>query len=265
MRWAVVCRNTKTHGGGFGLVWASVEAGCAHHGPRHTLKCENFKRGKGGCGWYIKVEDFEEGLAAYAMSADEHNHALAQSVAVANASHAMRHIKEEDLVMAKKMVASGVFVADAYRFLQALAMERGEEPTFTYQDVYHATGASAHQRALDASGFVEELLRREHLTGLFQRVKTDPHGCLSHAFFELPDAKAIYSANPKDNVVLLDSKVRTFHRVARESVWPNRCPAWPCRRPLRRWGCRPWAQHRSRVAAAASSAFASPCLLPAAA
>ena len=145
----------------------------------------------------------------YSAFGDHSVHSLAQSVAEAKVHRAMRDIPPDLLQIAKDMVNSGIPVACADRFLRHQVKIRGEmEPTWTYQDVYHATGASTRQRAMDATGFCELLFEREHSTGLFHRKKTDADGCLSRAFFVMPGADEIYAVDMERNVVLLDTKVR---------------------------------------------------------
>ena len=200
------CSNVKTGGGGFGVVWARLEPGNSAHGPQSVLKCHKHVKEKGACPWNLKFEQVDQGWVIYSSSL-EHNHALAQSVAEANVHRSMRDIPADLLQIAKNMVSSGIRCADADRFLRHQMKILGEEPTWTYQDVYHATGASTRERAMDASGFSELLFKREHEQGLFHRKKTDAEGCLSHVFFVMPGAEEMYAADLENNVVLLDTKV----------------------------------------------------------
>jgi hypothetical protein len=201
------CANPATAGGGHGVVWGGSPPGCSTHGPHKVLLChEHGDKGK-GCKWRLTLEQCVEGWCLYSQYG-EHNHELAQSVAEANVHRSMRDIPADLLQVAKDMVSSGISVAGADRYLRHQVAIRKEEPTWTYQDVYHATGASTRERAADATGFSELLFEREHKQGLFHRLKTDSDGCLSHAFFVMPGAEEIWAVTPDYNVVLYDTKVR---------------------------------------------------------
>jgi CTP-dependent riboflavin kinase len=105
----------------------------------------------------------------------------------------MRSIPEALLLIAKSMVHAGVRVSDANRYLRREVETKGGEVTWTYQDVYHATGASTAERALDATNLTEMLQRREQEQGLFYRTTMDGEGCLQNVFFEMQGAHEIYN------------------------------------------------------------------------
>lgn len=205
---ASFCRNPATGHGAHGVVWGQLRPGTANHGPQSALLCHAHTPALGGCNWRVTLELFLEGWAPYSAFGDHSAHELAHNVAEANVHRAMRDIPADLLQTAKDMVSSGISVACADRFLRHQVTIRGEEPTWSYQDVYRATGATTRQRAMDATGFCELLFEREHNTGLFHRKQTDTDGCLSRAFFIMPDAEAIYAVDMEYNVVLLDTKAR---------------------------------------------------------
>lgn len=237
MEIAAFSRDTATAGGGHGVVWGKLEPGCSTHGPHRTLLCHQHGAANGACKWRLTLEQCEDGWCLYSQYG-VHNHELASTVAEANAHRGMRDIPADLLQIAKDMVSSGIPVAGADRFLRHQVTIYGDEPTWTYMDVYHATGASTRQRAMDASGFSELLFEREHKQGLFHRKKTDADGCLSHAFFVMPGADEIYAIAPESNVVLYDTKARCAltcpparslprHCHARCPPLPSRFGTWP--------------------------------------
>jgi hypothetical protein len=202
---AAFCRNPSTGGGSHGVVWKQLSSGNDIHGPQCALACHKHVD---GCSWRIKFEQTLEGWTPYSTFGDHSAHTLAQSVEEANVHKAMRDIPSELVQHAKNMADSGIPVCAIDRFLRHQVMLVGDAPTWTYQDVYHLVGASTRQRAMDATGFCEQLFEREHRTGLFQRRKTDADGCLSHVFFVMEGAHELISIDPDNVVVELDTKAR---------------------------------------------------------
>jgi hypothetical protein len=194
-------------------VWGLLRPGNSSRGPKAALLCH--AHSSDSCKFRITLEQFTEGWALYSTFGDHTTHELAQNVAQANTVRSMRAIPADLLKIAKDMVSSGVSVASADRFLRHQVTVAGEEPTWTYQDVYHATGASTRERVLDATGFSELLFKREHEKGLFHRLQTDAEGRLSHVFFVMPGAHEIYAIDPDHVVVELDTKARCTHNVSR--------------------------------------------------
>lgn len=203
---AAFCRDPSTGGGGHGVVWKQLRAGNDVHGAQCALACHEHKNT--GCKWRVTFEETLEGWTPYSTFGDHSAHALAQSVEEANVHKAMRDIPSELVQHAKNMADSGIPVCAIDRFLRHQVMLRRDVPTWTYQDVYHLVGASTRQRAMDATGFCEQLFEREHRTGLFQRRKTDADGCLSHVFFVMEGAHELISIDPDNVVVELDTKAR---------------------------------------------------------
>jgi len=206
---AAYCRDPKTGGGAHGVVWGKLEQGCSTHGPRRALICHQHGAAQSSCKWRLTLEETADGWVIYSQYG-EHNHTLAASVAEANAHNTMRDIPPELLSIAKDMVASGIPPAAVDRFLRHQVELREETPTWTYQDVYTATGASTKQRAADATGFAELLWTREQEEGLFSRWRTDEFGCLSRVFFVMPNAHEIVAIDPDNLTVVFDTKARTL-------------------------------------------------------
>jgi hypothetical protein len=206
---AAFCRDPKTGGGAHGVVWGKLEQGCSTHGPRRALICHQHGAAQSSCKWRLTLEETADGWVNYSQYG-VHNHTLAASVAEANAHNTMRDIPPELLSIAKDMVASGIPPAAVDRFLRHQVELRKETPTWTYQDVYTATGASTKQRAADATGFAELLWKREQEEGLFSRWQTDEFGCLSRVFFVMPDAHEIVAIDPDNLTVVFDTKARTL-------------------------------------------------------
>jgi hypothetical protein len=238
-------KNTKTDGGGFACVWGGRRDGtdtrgwergvqkkliCHEHGQPHC------------CKWNLWLEHCVEGWAIFTFSWHDsaagaaHSHALLQTQAEANARPQMRGIPEEHLAAAKNMVAAGASPKAAWQFLQYVVLAEGKEVTFTYQDVYHATGASTKQRALDATNLVETLRQREQEQGLFYRTQSDEEGCLKNVFYAMPGAHELYAVDAEHQVVEFDTKVRALAR------WRASRRVLPCS------GSRPALLSRRRIA-----------------
>jgi hypothetical protein len=212
-------KNVKTDGGGFAVSWGSskggIPSGVWARGRQKKLVCHEHGLPH-KCKWNMWLEHCVEGWVIYSFTAHDgnagvgHSHTLAQSQEEANARPAMRSIPEGLLRTAKSMVKSGMTVAGVYRWLRQQVKAEGDEVAFTYQDVYHATGASTKERMLDATNLVETLRRREQEEGLFFRSQTDSEGCLTSVFFAMPNAHEIYAVDVDRQVVELDTKVRCF-------------------------------------------------------
>ena len=207
---AEYCRNPATGDGGHGVVWGLLRVGCSSRGPQSALLCHAHR--SDSCNFRINLEQFTEGWALRSTFGDHSTHELAHSVAEANTVRSMRNIPPELMKTAKDMVASGISVSAADRYLRHQVQADGGEPTWNYQDVYHATGATTRQRALDATGFSELLFKREREQCLFHRLKTDEEGRLSHAFFVMSGAHEIYAIDPDHMVVEFDTKARCTHQ-----------------------------------------------------
>ena len=217
---AAFCRNPSTGGGSHGVVWKQRRPGNDVHGPQSALACHKHVK---GCSWRITLELTREGWTPYSTFGDHSAHTLAQSVEEANVHKAMRDIPSQHVQHAKNMADSGIPVCAIDRFLRHQVMLVGDAPTWTYQDVYHLVGASTRQRAMDATGFCEQLF--EHRTGLFQRRKTDADGCLSHVFFVMEGAHELISIDPENVVAELDTKARAHLQATPPPASPLPCPS----------------------------------------
>jgi hypothetical protein len=172
--------NPKTGDGGFAVSWGSTRKGVAttawRRGDQKLLVCH--ERGLPHCcKWRLWVEECVEGWVIYKFAGHDelraHSHELVQSREEANAHSSMRSIPEALLPIAKSMVASGVRPSDVNRWLQREVETEGKEVTFNYMDVYHATGASTTERAMDATNLAELMRQREQEQGLFYCTTTD--------------------------------------------------------------------------------------------
>ena len=176
--WAL---DPKTSGGGWAVTWGCLRKGNGGRGQQRVLVCHLHK--SKGCKWTLTLEACVEGWVVWAFTEHSagcaHNHPLTQSTVESNAYTGMRTIPADLLDMTKVMVASGIACRDVVAFLKHSVLARGEEVTFTYQDVYHATGASTAARAMDATNMVELLQQRQREQGLFFRTTTDADGRLN--------------------------------------------------------------------------------------
>ena len=210
----VWARDRCVAGGGFSVVWGSAKAAVGTHGRLHTLVCHNHAAAKGKCAWSVTLEECEECWAVrsfhpHAATDTGHNHNLILTAVEARARSSMREIPADLVEVGKAMLQCGVSNAHVYRFLTRRVEADGtKEALFTYQDVYHACGASTGERRLDATNLVEMLRQREVDEGLFQRTTTDDAGCLKEVFFALKGAMEIYANEPERQVVEIDHKVR---------------------------------------------------------
>ena len=211
------CADPK-HGGGFGVIWGSLDKvvleGRQHRGARHHLCCHKLKD---GCKWRMVLEDCVEGWAVVShanhSSVDAHSHPLVLSRAEANAYAVMREIPADLLTIAKTLVAAGVRVSEADRWLRYSVEKAGGEVTWTYQDVYRQTCATTAERKLDATDMLELLRQRQQEQGLFYRTTTDSEGCLNKVFFAMAGAHDIYAVDAERQVVEFDTKVRNAARL----------------------------------------------------
>jgi hypothetical protein len=213
------CMNTKTDGGGYAVVWGSSNAGSTKRGWARGQQCMlacHKHAPPYRCKWKLWLEECAEGWAIWSFKGHDvcvpHNHELAQSRAEANAHTAMRSIPDHLLPVAKSLVAASVSVEDVWRWLKRTVETEGGEVTFNYMDVYHATGASTAERALDATNLTEMLRQREQDHGLFYRTTTDGEGCLKNVFFAMHGAHETYAVDAKHQVVVFDTKVRRRRR-----------------------------------------------------
>lgn len=174
-------RDPKTGGGGWGLNWGSHRKGNGVRGQQHVLACHSLKSST-CCKWSLKLEECVEGWVIWSLTEHAegivHSHPLTQSTPESNAYSGMRSIPKDLLDVAKVMAASGIACKDIVAFLKHSVLARGEEVTFTYHDVYHATCATTAARAMDATNMVELLRQREQDQNLFFRTTTDTDGCL---------------------------------------------------------------------------------------
>ena len=208
--------DTRTDSGGFAVGWGSKKAATSAagwaRGTRKKVICHQHKEPH-HCKWSMWLEECVEGWVVSDLSGhnddigESHSHLLAQTREEANAHAAMRSIPEELLPTAKSMVAAGLRVADVVRWLIRQVKATGDEVAFNYMDVYHATGASTVERALDATNMMEALRQREQQDGLFFRSQTDSEGCLKSVFFAMHGAHEIYAVDAKRQVVEIDTKV----------------------------------------------------------
>jgi hypothetical protein len=205
-----------TAGGGFGVFWSSLKpavlSGRGSRGILHRLACHNNSLKHGKCTWSLVLEECQEGWAIRSFHPHDgaesgHNHPLIQTAVEARARSSMREIPRELVDIGKALVLSGVQPNQVFRFLKEQAEKDGAEALFTYQDVYHACGASTGERRLDATNLVEMLNKREMEEGLFQRTTTDESGCLKEVFFVMEGATEVYANAPEKQVVEIDHKV----------------------------------------------------------
>jgi len=206
--------DRSTNGYSHGVIKESKKpaaTGRAHHGPRVTIRCENYKTDK--CKWAVYFEQCRDGWAVQRFSKDDsgahgHSHALVTSLVEALARSNQREIPEDLLPIARRMKRSGSRPDKIFKFLVESVKERGAEATFVYKDVYDAVHASTSDREFDATDLADWLAARHGDLGLFSRTKTDPDGCLSHAFIQLQSSAEIYSHESDKQVVQIDTKVR---------------------------------------------------------
>lgn len=155
--------NLKTDGGGFAVVFGGSHKAATGRGERKKIICHEYKPPH-VCKWMLYVEECVEGWVVDTVSVHSecatHSHELVQSREEANAHASMRSMPEDLLSTGKSMVSAGVKVCDVERWLRHQVKAAGGEVTFKYQDVYHATGASTVERALEATNFVEALRQR---------------------------------------------------------------------------------------------------------
>ena len=215
--WAL---NRELAGGGFAVTWGShkpaVTSGSARdRGRLHTLICHNRRGGDGPpCTWSLTLEECQEGWAIRSYHPHDgeesgHNHPLAQTAVEAKARSSMRDIPRDLVDIGKALIKAGVEPSRVFTFLKQQAEKDGAEALFTYQDVYHACGASTGERRLDATNLVEMLSKREMEEGLFQRITTDESGCLKEVFFAMKGATEVYANAPEKQLVEIDHKVRS--------------------------------------------------------
>jgi hypothetical protein len=218
--WAL---NRKLAGGAFSVKWGSskpaVTSGSARdRGRLHTLICHNRRGGGDGppCTWSLTLEECQEGWAIRSYhphdgeeSGNGHSHSLAQTAVEAKARSSMREIPRDLVDIGKALIKAGVQPSRVFMVLKQQAEEDGAEALFTYQDVYHACGASTGERRLDATNLVEMLRTREMEEGLFQRTATDESGCLKEVFFVMKGATEVYANAPEKQLVEIDHKVRS--------------------------------------------------------
>jgi hypothetical protein len=210
-------------GGGFAVSWGSgIKPAVASsrlgrdRGRLHTLICHNHSNSSGTkCTWALTLEECQEGWAIRSYHPHDgaengHNHSLIQTAVEARARSSMREISRELVDIGKALVLSGVQPNQVFRFLKEQAEKDGAEALFTYQDVYHACGASTGERRLDATNLVEMLNKREMEEGLFQRTTTDESGCLKEVFFAMKGATEVYACAPDKQLVEIDHKVRSL-------------------------------------------------------
>jgi hypothetical protein len=200
-----LCKNMVTEGGGWGCVWGSLRAANKRRGMQHVLKCH--KHGSpSNCKWKIVLEMSTIGWIVRDITAG-HNQALIQKLSESKAIYTMRGIPFDLLDIGRSMKKAGIHPAQIRDVLEYKVRSRGEEVRFNYKDVYDTFALSTQQRLLDATNFVEELLKREMDRGLFYHTTKDDSGCLKNVFFILDKALETYSVGIEQKVVLFDTKV----------------------------------------------------------
>jgi len=208
-------------GGGWAVFWSSLKPalisprGAAHdRGCLHTLACHNRRNSITPCTWTLTLEECQEGWAIRSYHPHDgeesgHNHSLIHTAVEAKARSSMRDIPRDLVDIGKALIQAGVEPSRVFTFLKQQAERDGAEALFTYQDVYHACGASTGERRLDATNLVEMLRTREMEEGLFQRTTTNESGCLKEVFFEMKGATEVYANAPEKQLVEIDHKVRS--------------------------------------------------------
>ena len=202
---AAFCRNRNTAGGGWGIKWANARAHNQHRGVQRTLAC-HYHNHTPPCKWQVVLEECVEGWAVWSCALEHSQHVLTQTLGESNADASMRFIPEHLLANGRSMAAAGIRITDIANYIDRELRVVGADVTFVYKDVFDEVAASTIERALDATGFVECLMERTKLQGLYHRYTTDADGCLDKAFFVMAGAIDMYAIGQRTNVVLFDTK-----------------------------------------------------------
>ena len=137
------CKNPKTGGGGWGVVWGATRARNQKRGAQRVLYCHLHRAEPSACKWRLTLEECADGWTVWAANEHSggcaHSHTLTQSTAEANAFTAMRSIPADLLETAKTMATSGFHTKDVFRWMSDRVLERGEEVTLCTCFVTHTS------------------------------------------------------------------------------------------------------------------------------
>jgi hypothetical protein len=222
--------NLKTGDGGFGLVKIGRLAPATRKGKkgaRRSLQC--ICRGeppgtkpdavrskpsvKCGCPFYMTLEESNTGWVVSHMHKDSvaletfHNHILQTSQAAANAAPggALRSIPVDLMQLGAFMAKHHISPGKIYSSLARECQDKGDDVTFTQNDVRNAFAASVIECALDATGMVELLEKRKLTQGLQYEILAEEGEGLTRVFFEFKGGRELWERS-RGKVVILDSK-----------------------------------------------------------
>ena len=119
------------------------------------------------CKWQVWLEEAEEAwtIMEYNPQYDEneHNHALSTSFPEQLASPRMREIPNHLKEFGNMLRKAGQGPAAINRFMRSVAMEEGNDITWTYDDIYNHFGLTSEEKAMDATNLANWISTwREH-------------------------------------------------------------------------------------------------------
>jgi hypothetical protein len=222
--------NRRVGGGGFTLTESSrIEKARPNgkKGARRYMQCNrrgppppvnpDAKRstpsGKCGCPFFMTLEESSVGWVVSHMHDNSaaletfHNHPLITDLAAANAAPGggLRAIPIDLAVFGEFMAKHDIKTSAIYHALASECIGRGGDVTFTQVDVRKLAQPSSLDRALDTTGLMAMLKKRELTQGLQYYYDVDIREGLTGVFWEVAGGRELWERS-RGKVVVLDTK-----------------------------------------------------------